>query len=102
MYSVLNQYVTISEAILDGTFNVRGIYETLDLKVELDTESHSQFKSADKDIKTRDAVGDHIATIKVQTSRQLNVKRMQLILALAKTEHEKWFVIICVVNCLEN
>uniref|UniRef100_A0A1A9WZP8 J domain-containing protein n=1 Tax=Glossina brevipalpis TaxID=37001 RepID=A0A1A9WZP8_9MUSC len=79
-------YITISEAVLGGTFKVRGIYETLSLKVEAGTESHSQFKLAGKGIRGRDSTGDHIVTIKVQIPRQLTVKQRQLILALAKTE----------------
>uniref|UniRef100_A0A1A9W3E2 J domain-containing protein n=1 Tax=Glossina brevipalpis TaxID=37001 RepID=A0A1A9W3E2_9MUSC len=81
-----DMYITISEAILGGTFKVRGIYETLELKVEPGTESHTQFKLAGKGIKARDGKGDHLVTVKVQIPRQLSVKQRQLILALAKTE----------------
>uniref|UniRef100_A0A1A9WHK8 J domain-containing protein n=1 Tax=Glossina brevipalpis TaxID=37001 RepID=A0A1A9WHK8_9MUSC len=81
-----DKHITISEAVLGGTFKVRGVYEDLDVKIEPGTESHTQLKLKGKGIKSRDGVGDHIITVKIKIPRQLSVKQRQLILALAKVE----------------
>uniref|UniRef100_A0A1I8P941 J domain-containing protein n=1 Tax=Stomoxys calcitrans TaxID=35570 RepID=A0A1I8P941_STOCA len=84
---ITEKYINLSEAILGGTVKVRGIYETLDLKIEPGTESHTKITIKGKGIRSRgDGVGDHIVLVKIRIPHQLTMKQRQLILAFAKTE----------------
>lgn len=85
---ITEKYINLSEAILGGIVKVRGIYNSIELKIEPGTESHTKLTLKGKGIKARgDGVGDHIVLIKIKIPRQLTMKQRQLILALAKTEN---------------
>ncbi|XP_067647234.1 protein tumorous imaginal discs, mitochondrial [Eurosta solidaginis] len=81
-----DKYITISDAVLGGTFKVRGIYEELEVKLEPGTESHTKMTLKGKGIRSREGCGDHIITFKIRIPSQLSMKQRQLIMALAKTE----------------
>ncbi|XP_014095286.2 chaperone protein DnaJ [Bactrocera oleae] len=81
-----DKYITISDAVLGGTFKVRGIYEELEVKLDPGTESHTTKTLKGKGIRSRDGTGDHIINFKIRIPRQLSMKQRQLIMALAKTE----------------
>lgn len=79
-------FLTISQAILGGTVKVRGIERDIDVKLDPGIQSHTQVTLKGNGIKTRDGVGDHIVTLKVQIPQHLSPKQRSLIEALAKTE----------------
>ncbi|XP_062136629.1 dnaJ homolog subfamily A member 3, mitochondrial [Drosophila sulfurigaster albostrigata] len=81
-----DKYLNISDAILGGTFQVRGLYEDVELRVEAGTQSHTQVVLRNKGVRTRDEVGNHIITLKVRIPLNLSVKQRQLVLALAQAE----------------
>lgn len=84
---ITEKYINLTDAILGGTIKVRGIYETLNVKIDAGTESHTKITVKGKGIKVRgDGAGDHIVILKVRIPRQLSMKQRQLILAFAKTE----------------
>jgi len=81
-----DKYLTISDAILGGNFQVRGLYENVEVRVEAGTQSHTQVVLRNKGVRSRDGVGDHIITLKVRIPRNLSMKQRQLVLALAQAE----------------
>ncbi|KAL7732309.1 hypothetical protein ACLKA6_018533 [Drosophila palustris] len=81
-----DKYLNISDAILGGNFQVRGLYENVEVRVEAGTQSHTQVVLRNKGVRSRDGVGDHIITLKVRIPRNLSVKQRQLVLALAQAE----------------
>uniref|UniRef100_A0A1B0GF78 Molecular chaperone n=1 Tax=Glossina morsitans morsitans TaxID=37546 RepID=A0A1B0GF78_GLOMM len=85
-----DKYITISEAVLGGTFKVRGVYENVNLKIAPGTESHSKFVLKGKGIRSREGPGDHIITVKIKIPRQLTIKQRQLMLTFAKTEESDY------------
>ncbi|EDW68762.2 chaperone protein DnaJ [Drosophila virilis] len=81
-----DKHLNISDAILGGTFSVRGLYENVEVRVEAGTQSHTQVVLHNKGVRTRDGVGNHIITLKVRIPRNLSMKQRQLVLALAQAE----------------
>ncbi|KAI8040353.1 hypothetical protein M5D96_006293 [Drosophila gunungcola] len=81
-----DKQLNISEAILGGTFQVRGLYESLELRVEPGTQSHTQVLLKGKGVRSKEGVGHHIVTLKVRIPRNLSVKQRQLVLALSQAE----------------
>ncbi|XP_020807607.1 uncharacterized protein LOC110183630 [Drosophila serrata] len=80
------KYLNISDAVLGGTFHVHGIYQSLELRVEPGTQSHTQVVLKGKGVRSTKGVGNHIITLKVRIPQNLSVKQRQLVLALAKIE----------------
>ncbi|ALC44931.1 CG7387 [Drosophila busckii] len=80
------KYINISDAILGGTFTVRGLYENIDLRVEPGTQSHTKVVLRGKGVRANDGVGNHIVTLVVKIPRNLSMKQRQLVLALAQAE----------------
>ncbi|XP_070070442.1 chaperone protein DnaJ-like [Drosophila takahashii] len=81
-----DKHLNISEAILGGTFQVRGLYESVELRVEPGTQSHTQVLLKGKGVRCKEGVGHHIVTLKVRIPRNLSVKQRQLVLALSQAE----------------
>nr|XP_016934376.1 dnaJ homolog subfamily A member 3, mitochondrial [Drosophila suzukii] len=81
-----DKHLNISEAILGGTFHVRGLYESVELRVEPGTQSHTQVLLKGKGVRSKEGVGNHIVTLKVRIPRNLSVKQRQLVLALSQAE----------------
>ncbi|XP_017042585.1 dnaJ homolog subfamily A member 3, mitochondrial [Drosophila ficusphila] len=81
-----DKHLNISDAILGGTFMVRGLYESVELRVEPGTQSHTQVVLKGKGVRSKEGVGHHIVTLKVRIPRNLSVKQRQLVLALSQAE----------------
>jgi len=81
-----DKHLNISEAILGGSFQIRGLYESVELRVEPGTQSHTQVVLNGKGVRSREGVGNHIVTLKVRIPRNLSVKQRQLVLALSQAE----------------
>nr|CAL25902.1 CG7387 [Drosophila melanogaster] len=81
-----DKHLNISEAILGGSFQIRGLYESVELRVEPGTQSHTQVVLNGKGVRCREGVGNHIVTLKVRIPRNLSVKQRQLVLALSQAE----------------
>lgn len=81
-----DKYLNITDAILGGNFQLRGLYENVEVRVEPGTQSHTQVVLANKGVRSHEGVGNHIVTLKVRIPRNLSVKQRQLVLALAQAE----------------
>lgn len=81
-----DKFLNISDAILGGTFTIRGLYENVDVRVLPGTQSHTQLVLASKGVRSQEGVGNHIVTLKVRIPQNLSVKQRQLVLALAQAE----------------
>ncbi|XP_017019518.1 chaperone protein DnaJ [Drosophila kikkawai] len=80
------KHLNLSDVILGGTFNVHGLHQSLELRVEPGTQSHTQVVVKGMGVRSQEGVGNHIVTLKVRIPQNLSVKQRQIILALAKTE----------------
>lgn len=81
-----DKHLNISEAILGGTFQVRGLYQNLELRIDPGTQSHTQVVLKGMGVRSSDGVGNHIVTLKVRIPRSLSVKQRQIVFALAQSE----------------
>lgn len=81
-----DKHLNVSDAILGGTFRIRGLYETVELKIEPGTQSHTQVILKSKGVRSKEGIGNHIVTLKVRIPKNLSVKQRQLVLALAQAE----------------
>ncbi|XP_022215451.2 protein tumorous imaginal discs, mitochondrial [Drosophila obscura] len=81
-----DKLLTISQAILGGSFTVRGLHQPVDIRVAPGTQPNSLITLKSKGIRCEHGVGNHVITLKVFIPSKLSVKQRLLILGLAKAE----------------
>lgn len=82
--------ISLSQAILGGSVDVRGIYENMSVKIFPGTSSHIRVRLEGKGIKRLNTYGygDHYVHIKIKAPSQLTPKQKALMLAYAELEEE--------------
>ncbi|XP_034137253.1 protein tumorous imaginal discs, mitochondrial-like isoform X2 [Drosophila guanche] len=81
-----DKLLTISQAILGGTFTVPGLHEPVELRVAPGTQPNTQITIKSRGIRSEQGVGNHIVTLKVFIPTKLSMKQRLLFLGLAQAE----------------
>ncbi|OQR75027.1 protein tumorous imaginal discs, partial [Tropilaelaps mercedesae] len=82
--------VTVTQAVLGGTVNVRGIYEDLRLRVQPGTSSHTKIRITGKGLRRVNAsgYGDHYVNIKIEVPTSLTPEMKALMQAFAEVDKQ--------------
>lgn len=80
--------ISLSQAVLGGIINIKGIHEDLRLKIPAGTNSHEKFKMAGKGIPRSHTYGhgDHYVHIKIEVPKSLTPQQKAIFKALAEME----------------
>ncbi|XP_033243247.1 protein tumorous imaginal discs, mitochondrial [Drosophila miranda] len=81
-----DKLITISQAILGGSFTVRGLHEPVEIRVDPGTQTNSEIIIKSKGIRCENGVGNHVVTLKVFIPTKLSMKQRLLFLSLAQAE----------------